>query len=402
MISPIELPTSGKLNGYQKKTLFSIDEKNLVHFPLSNYQESKNLVFDNGFPDIRLAPTELLLREFRSLARLQTFKQYLKYGSPKGSAYLLEMLSTFLTDTRGLPVTSSNLMITKGAQMGIYLTTKLLIKPYDHVIVGEPGYFAASLTFQQAGAVINRVPVDASGISVDAIEALCLKKEIRLVYVIPHHHFPTTVTLSPERRIRLLELAVRYKFAIVEDDYDFDFHYNSSPVLPMASLDYHGNVIYIGTLTKTLVPSIRLGFMVAPENFIDAVAHIRRSIDWQGDSMMEASIAELYKNGTIGRHIKKVVKLYHERRDYFCTQLNDKIGDRVSFKVPDGGMAVWVNFNDCDLKTISEKAAGKGLTVSNGSIYNTGTINYNAARLGFASLNFKEQEDAISVLSKSI
>jgi GntR family transcriptional regulator/MocR family aminotransferase len=286
--------------------------------------------------------------------------------------------------------------------MGIFLTTRLLLKPGDNVIVGEPGYFAVNLTFQQAGAVINRVPVDEFGIDVDAIASLCIKKEIRLLYVIPHHHYPTTSTLIPERRIRLLELAVQYKFAIIEDDYDYDFHYNSSPMLPMASLDNHGNVIYIGTLTKTLVPAIRIGFMVAPENFINSVSNLRRAIDWQGDTLMEVAIAQLYKNGIIERHIKKAVKLYHERRDYFCRQLKDRIGEYISFKVPDGGMAVWTKFNGVDLKLITEKAAKKGLAMNNSELFNTGTKDYNATRLGFASLSLKEQDWVIEILKDSI
>src|SRR5690606_35268829 len=106
-------------------------------------------------------------------------------------------------------------------------------------------------------------------------------------YVIPHHHHPTTVTLSAERRIRLLSLAQQYNFAIIEDDYDYDFHYTASPIVPVASLDQNGNVIYIGTLSKTLAPAIRVGFMIAPKNFIDEAVAVRRSIDFQGDSILE-------------------------------------------------------------------------------------------------------------------
>jgi GntR family transcriptional regulator/MocR family aminotransferase len=170
----------------------------------------------------------------------------------------------------------------------------------------------------------------------------------------------------------------------------------------MSSLDNHGNVIYIGTLTKTFVPAIRLGFIVAPENFINSVSNIRRTIDWQGDSMMEVTIAQLYKNGTIERHIKKSVKLYRERRDYFCGLLKDKAGDYISFKVPDGGMSVWANFNDVNLKLVAEKAAKKGLTMSDGSLFNTGSKNYNSARLGFASLNLAEQDKAVEILASCI
>ena len=178
--------------------------------------------------------------------------------------------------------------------MAINLAAKLLIEPGDHVIVGEPSYFGASITFKQNGGILNRVQVDEQGMDVDRVEKLCRTKKIRLVYVIPHHQHPTTVTMPPERRLKLLKLAEEYKFAIIEDDYDYDFHYASSPMLPMASLDEHGSVIYIGTLTKTFAPAVRVGFMVAPENFINFAAGLRRTMDWQGDPLMEVALLELY------------------------------------------------------------------------------------------------------------
>lgn len=113
--------------------------------------------------------------------------------------------------------------------------------------------------------------------------------------------------------------------------------------------------------------------------------------------MMEVAIAELYRNGTIARHVKKAVKIYQERRDLFCGLLKDKLGDKVSFKIPDGGMSVWVTFNNTDLKQIVEKAAQKGLILNDASKYNK-YFNYNASRFGFASLNFEEQERAVEIL----
>jgi GntR family transcriptional regulator / MocR family aminotransferase len=397
-VKPSKITPVDTLGHYPDKTLFKINESEIITFPTPNFQDSKKLVINDGFPDIRFAPMELLMRELRIMAKRSSSRKYLMYGNPAGSPYLLETLSAHLSDSRGLSITEKNVMITNGAQMGIYLAAHLLLKKGDHVIVGEPGYFAANLTFQQAGATLSRVPVDDFGMDVNAVEAICKKKTIRLVYVIPHHHHPTTVTLSPDRRMKLLELAGKYKFAIVEDDYDFDFHYSSNPILPMASLDHHGNIIYIGTLSKTIAPAIRIGFMIAPENFIKAAAILRRGMDRQGDSLMEVAIAELYKNGTIGRHIKKVVKVYHERRDHFCQLLRDSFGDQIKFKIPDGGMSVWVRFNEINLKALSTKASEKGVVISDGVLYNTFRTNYNAARLGFASLDLKEQKQIVHIL----
>ncbi len=400
-VKPRNLPSLSTSRSFANQSAFSVPESPVL-FPMTSFPSEADVAIDDGFPDPRLAPMDLLAREYRRVSKLSGFKKYLRYGNPYGADDLLDALSIFLNDTRGLSVSNRHLMITRGTQMGIFIAARLLVRPGDHVVVGEPGYFAAHLTLRQAGAFLNRVPVDEYGIEVNAIESLCKKKKIRLVYAIPHHHHPTTVTLIPERRVRLLELAARYSFAIIEDDYDYDFHYHSGPVLPMASLDLHGNVIYVGTFSKLLAPAVRIGFMAAPENVIRATANLRREIDWQGDTMMEAALAELFRNGTIGRHIRKVVKLYHERRDHFCRLLTETCGKHISFKVPDGGMSVWAHFKGVPVARVAAKAMRHGLAISDGKLYNTTAVNYNAIRMGFASLNLDEQEKAVEILKKCL
>lgn len=386
---------------YPRETAFTIDESRLTVFPTSGAPKKAPLVIDDGFPDIREAPMEAFTRELRSLSKRDVYHKYYRYQDARGIAYLREVLSAHLNDSRGLPVSADNIMVTTGAQMGIYLTARLLVEPGEEVIVGDPCFWGATRTLRQTGASINTVPVDSEGMDIDAVEELCQEKEIRLLYIIPHHQHPTTVTLPPHRRIRLLELAARYNFAIIEDDYDYSFHYASSPVLPMASLDQQGNVIYIGTLSKTLVPSIRIGFIVAPENFIANISHLRRSVDWQGDSMKEMAVARMYEDGAIERHIKKMVQLYRKRRDHFCGLLQEKIGNRVLFNKPDGGMSVWATFKNTDLAIVEKNARQKGLKINNCRMYNKEST-YQSIRLGFASLNIEEQEKAIEILSNSL
>jgi GntR family transcriptional regulator/MocR family aminotransferase len=381
---------------------FSYDEKRIVPVTISDFPVAGQLAFNDGFPDTRLAPTEELIRSMRSFSRLSANKKYLMYGGAQGTLFLRETLASFLSDTRGLAIKPENILITRGAQMGIYLASSVLLKPGEEVIVGTPGYTAVNLTFQQLQAKINYIPVDDEGLDVEAVERLCKKKKIKMLYVIPHHHNPTAVTLIPERRMHLLDLAAKYNFAIMEDDYDYDFHYASKPIMPMASHDRYGNVIYIGTFTKTLAPAIRFGFLVAPANFVQATTYLRKSIDTQGDSLMENAIAGLYKDGTIVRHIKKSVKLYKERRDHFCELLQSELGDHVSFKVPDGGMSVWTKFLKEDLRIISTRAKSKGLMMKDGKEYDTEKVKHNSIRLGFASLNFKEQERAVRILRECV
>ncbi|MBC9797929.1 PLP-dependent aminotransferase family protein [Sinomicrobium weinanense] len=402
LLSPERIAEKEEPYTVPESTHFNFDENRIFPIVSSGFPPEGKLVFNDGFPDPRLAPVEALLRNMRSLSRRAVHKKYFMYGGSQGTLILRKTLSEHLSDTRGLPVTPENILITKGSQMGIFLATSLLIQPGEDIIIGEPGFTGAEFAFRQLEARINRVPVDEDGIDVEAIERLCRTKTIRFVYVIPHHHNPTTVTLTPERRIKLLELALAYKFAILEDDYDYDFHYASKPMMPMASLDRYGSVIYIGTLTKTLAPAIRIGFMVAPENFIRSATHLRKSIDVQGDSLMENAIAELYREGAIARHIKRSVRLYRERRDHLCRLLREELGNSVSFKIPDGGMSVWTTFQGEDLTTISKNAREKGLILPDGKEHDTSSKKYNATRLGFASLNFEEQEQAVGILKALI
>lgn len=401
-LSPKALTAGVGMGPYPSNISYPLAVETAAKFPESASLESRNLVLDGGLPDVRLAPVAELIREYRVLSKRKTMAKYLKYGEPAGSRYLIETLAEFLRETRALPISEENLMITRGAQMAFHIAARLLLKPGDHVVVGAPGYTNIDGLFRLLGAIIDRIPVDGFGIDIDSLDSLCRKVTPRIVYVLPHHHYPTNVTLIPERRIRLLELAVRHQFAIIEDDFDYDFEYDSGPFLPMASLDDHGSVIYVGTLAKTVFPSMRVGFLVAPINLIQAAVQIRRSIDLQGDSMMEAAIAELYRHGTMKAHIRKAVKIYRQRRDHMSALLRDAFGDRISFGVPTGGMGFWAQFPGSDLDRVAQIAYVNGLTMSDRLVFNPGTDSPDWARLGFASLNLSEQETAIGILKDSV
>jgi GntR family transcriptional regulator/MocR family aminotransferase len=385
------------------ETFFQVPEKLAASHPFSRSIEG-TLVFNDGFPDTRIAPIELLVREYRRFASYRFTHKYLMYGPEQGSENLRIELARFLSETRGLQVGPDQILITKGVQMALYLCAQVLLSKNDTVIAGDPGYGGANEVFEQAGAQLELVPVDEHGIDLDAVEAICKRKKVRLIYVIPHHHTPTTVTLSSERRLRLLELALKYRFAILEDDYDFDFHYASSPILPLASVDYYGNVIYIGSFCKTIAPGIRIGFMVAPNNLLVQATRLRKLIDRQGEQLLEEAMANLLKNGDIGRHLKKANKLYQERRDVLCRLLQEKLGSYLSFQVPDGGFAVWATYHHgLDPAQVAQQAAGLGLTVSDGrSYYYDKAYKHHSVRLGFASLTPTELEEAVGLLKRAV
>jgi len=313
------------------------------------------------------------------------------------------VLSDYLNASRGLQTTFENILVTRGSQMALYLLSLVLFSKGDTVIVGETNYYYADHTFLMAGVQLARIKVDDCGIDVDAIEKLCLRKKIKALFITSHHHYPTTVTLSAARRIKLLSLAEKYGFIIIEDDYDYDFHYLSSPLLPLVSADNKGMVVYIGTLSKTVAPAIRTGYIVAPQNLITELTRVRQLVDCQGDPIMELALIEMFEEGHIKRHMKKAVLAYHKRRDFVCGLLQDSLSDIIDFKIPDGGLAIWAKFHkSVPLPPLSEKLKSQGLILSNGLIHNTSSATLNATRMGFGWMNEAEAEQAVDLLTKTI
>ncbi|MDN5217268.1 PLP-dependent aminotransferase family protein [Fulvivirgaceae bacterium BMA12] len=364
------------------------------------YAEHSMLEIDEGSPDERLAPIEDLYRYCKAIARSKAGRKLLKYHDVQGEISFRKSLSKYLSETRGLHYPDENIFITRGSQMAIYLIFNTLVKKHDNVIVGASNYGAANAVIKNLEANLLKVPVDDNGIVVSAIEEACQRTNVRAVYITPHHHFPTTVTLSAQRRIELLKLAEKYRFVILEDDYDYDYHYSSSPILPLASLDHQGLVIYVGAFSKLLAPSIRIGYLAAPMPLIRELRKLRKIIDRQGDPIMEKALGEMIREGELQRHLKKSVRIYKERRDLFCRLLQENLGDHVDFKVPAGGMVVWTRFGKhIDLAELAQALKRKKIFIG---IQKDFVLEHNAIRFGFASLNEREIYQSIASLKETL
>ena len=360
------------------------------------------MYLNDGISDARLTPTEDLARIYRRISSRKHIYKEMSYGSLFGNEKLRETLSEYLNKTRGLNTTKENILITRGSQMGIYLSAKLLLKKDDIILVGKTNYTSADTTFLQREANILRIAVDENGLVTQEIENICKSQKIKAVFVTSHHHHPTTVTLSAERRIHLLNLSKKYKFAIIEDDYDYDFNYNHSPILPLASHDINGNVVYIGSVCKTVAPVFRVGYLIAPTTFVNEAAKQRRFIDRQGDALLELTFEEFIKNGDLDRHIKKVMKIYKFRRDLFCQLLKEHFYDIFDFKIPKGGMAVWAKLNKkYSWEKVSEVTRNYQLEIGDWERYDNAKQHHNGIRIGFATYDEKEIYELINRFRKT-
>ena len=298
------------------------------------------IVLAGGVPDLRLVPAAPLWRAYRrALAR--GAPELLGYGDPRGHERLRRALAEMLSATRGLAATADDLVITRGSQMALHLVAGALVSPGDAVAVESFGYRPAWEALRARGARLVPVPVDADGIDVDRLAAIARRRRLRAVYVTPHHQYPTAVAMAPARRLALLDLARAHGFAILEDDYDNEFHYQGRPILPLASADSAGAVVYIGTLSKVLAPALRIGYVVAPPPVLERLVALRQLTDGQGDLITEAAVAELIEDGELQRHVRRMRRIYQGRRETLVAALRQQLADVLAFTVPPGGMALW-------------------------------------------------------------
>jgi GntR family transcriptional regulator/MocR family aminotransferase len=369
---------------------------------LSKRQTHDFIHFSDGLPDARLIPFEMLSRAMRHALITSARNNKLGYGDPKGAIILREALAHMLNMQRGLHAKTENICVVRGSQMGIFVIAKTFITAGDFVAVEQLGNPLARETIKNCGANILSVSHDAEGIDVDDLELLCIKQKVSAVYVTPHHHIPTTVTMSLPRRIKLLALAEQYDFLIIEDDNDHEFNFSRSPALPIASMPNSKRVIYIGSLSKVLTPSLRLGYIVAPEEIIHLCANQVMLIDRQGNQITELAVAELLHTGEIKRHLLRMLKIYEERRSYLFNLLHKELGEYLSFDLAESGLAFWLKIDACiNIQELIKEAEFQKVRFQVGRLYSHQENQVSAIRMGFANLNNAELAQGVSRLKSA-
>lgn len=352
---------------------------------------------NDGNPDLKLHPVHEFSRWYSAAMKRKSLISKWNQTTPLSYSKFETELCNYLNATRGFHIKPNNLISTRSTEMSLYIVSQLLIKPNDVVLVGHLSNYASNMIFQQAGATIKTIPVDENGLDVDYIKTHFIKGSIRSVYVCAHRHYPTTATLSAERRLKLLELAKIYKFAIIEDDYDYDFQYNGSAMLPMASADANGVVVYLGKLGQSLFPSFQTGFVVAPESLISEAKNYLQLLDKQGDLIQEQILAELIHEGEIYRLLKKNMITYKQRRDCLCNHLTSNFKDIISWQKPSGGLAIWLVFNKkISLIKLAEAAEKQNLFLPKTILYQDKDTC--AIRFGFGQLNEEQIESVVKKL----
>ena len=389
---------SNKINdaySYPKTTGFPFQ----TSFHLASTQEFSEAKFflNDGQADLRLHPIHEFSKWYGTSMKRKSLISKWNNTSKNSYSTFENQLCNFLNATRGFHIKPTNLISTRSTEMSLYIISQLLIRKKDVVLVGNLSNYNANMIFQEAGADIKTIPVDENGLDINYIEKHFTKGKIRCVYVCSNRDYPTTNTLSAERRLQLLQLAKKYQFAIIEDDFDYDFQLDGSAMLPMASSDGNGMVIYLGKLGQSLFPSFQTGFVAAPENLISEAKNYLQMLDKQGDLIQEQVLSELIYEGEIHRLLKKNSIIYKQRRDYTYECLKRYFNETIQFKKPSGGLAIWIEFlPSISLIQLAEEVSKLDVFLPKTILYQD--KNTCAIRFGFGHLSEEEIEIVVSKL----
>jgi len=350
--------------------------------------------FRVGIPDATLFPLDtwrrLLARELRDTAG------FAHYAEPAGHPGLRAAIARHVGVSRSVRAGADDVLVTQGAQQALDLLCRVLLEPGDRVAVEEPGYRMAKLLFASHGAEVVGVPVDGEGLDVAA-----LPTRTKLVYVTPSHQFPLGTAMSLARRTALLAWADRAGAVVVEDDYDSEFRFSDRPLEPLQSLDRDGRVAYVGSFSKTLLPMLRLGFLIAPASLRDALHHARQLSGWHGDLPAQAALAGFIDEGLFARHLRRATKVYAERHERITTALQRVFAGRLTPVPSAAGLHLCALADDeTGLEPIAARAAEAGAAIQTLSDL-CGGFPRQGVVLGYGSIPSASIDAGLAVLAEA-
>lgn len=335
--------------------------------------------------------------------------QALQYGITEGYVPLREMICRF-TNRSGLNVAPENVLITSGSQQALDLLGKILIDPGDRILVESPTYLGALQAWAPYGAEYITVPTDKDGMVVDALEA-ALQKHPKFIYAIPNFHNPLGVTLTLERRRKLVNLAERYGVPIIEDDPYGQLRYEGEPVPSLLTLDgamrksstpgYNGNVIYLSTFSKTLAPGLRMAWVTAQTSLIRKLVQAKQAADLHSPTFNQMVAYEVGHGGFLDRHIHVIRKVYKERRDIMLAALDTCFPHQMDWTHPQGGLFLWAMApKDVDTTKVLQRAVEEKVAFVPGESFHPDGDGKNTMRLNFSNASPDDIRKGIARLGK--
>ncbi|ADL11752.1 PLP-dependent aminotransferase family protein [Acetohalobium arabaticum] len=362
--------------------------------------------FAGGFPSKDCLPIDQV-QEVNKRLLLEAEEEMLQYSPTEGQEDLRKYIVDFMAQ-KGIDVGVDNILVTSGSQQGLDLVSKIFINPGDKVITESPSYVGGLGAIRNYRGDILSIKVDNKGLRLDLLEAELERltnngQQIKFIYLVADFNNPTGLSLAVERREKLVELAEKYEFLILEDDPYSKLKYDGPERPAIKNFDKQGRVIYLGSFSKIFIPGIRVGWVVAAEEVIQKLILAKQSTDLCSNSMGQRLIAACGREGIIDNQIKKLCRLYRRRRDKTMESLNKYFPPEVNWTEPEGGFYTWVELPPyLNSKDLLFKAIEQNVAYVSGEAFSSSGQKQNAFRLSFSQPTLEEIEEGIYRLSEVI
>jgi GntR family transcriptional regulator / MocR family aminotransferase len=354
--------------------------------PFANLESRPTRAFRANLPALDLFPTRIWTRIAERRLRHLSIPQLLGCDT-MGYLPLRIAVADYLNTSRGTRCTPEQVMIVSGMQEALDLAGRLILNPGDQVCLEEPGYPGAAMAFEALGAKICAAPVDSQGMELPGQRA----RNAKLVYVTPGHQFPVGMTMSLARRLQLLEWARRSRALIFEDDYDSEFRYAGRPIPALQGLDQHGLVLFAGSFSKVLFPSLRLGYLVLPPDLVDSFAAAKSVLNRHAAPFEQTVLCDFINEGHIGRHLRRMREVYAERLSILMESAQKKLTGLLELSSVEAGLQTvgWL-CPAIDSAAATRAAQARKVEVTPLSIYSRRAMRREGLQLGFAAVNGQE------------
>lgn len=393
-----------RIEAVAKRPRLSRAGQRLENLDPSPILERAELEFDfrYGLPIVGAFPFNTWSRIVARRAMMSATSM-LGYGEAAGYQPLRTELAEYLRRARGVVCDADQIIITNGSQQALDLIARVLVNPGDRVILEEPAYEGAREVFQVSGARIDAVPVDKHGLQVDRLPGG--STPCRIVYVTPSHQFPTGAVLSADRRRKLLKWAQRQGCFVIEDDYDGELRYDIRPLEAIKAAEPQEQVIYIGTMSKVLFPSLRLGYLVSPLQLVKALVAAKHVTDRQTAFLLQTSLSDFMAQGHFNRHLLRAKRLCAHRRRALLEAIDQHLGPKVSVTGANAGIHVMMSFNarsTDDVERVIARSADVGVGIYPIAPYYLHAPRRAGLLLGYASMEADMIREGIKRLAAVI
>ena len=347
-------------------------------------QRSDVISFAGGLPSAQAFPVKELADAFQATFAEQGAAA-LQYGMTEGYEPLRQWVADRLQH-QGITCSSKNVIITNGSQQVLDLVCRILVNPGETIVVENPTYLAALQVFNGGQAKLIPVLVDEFGMDIEALAQILQTEQPKLIYVNPTFQNPTGVTMPLARRQRLAELASQYRVPVLEDNPYGELRFDGEHLPPVKSMPGGEWVLYAGTISKIVAPGLRIGWMVASEEFIEKMASAKQLSDVLTNSLTQRALYRYLSDNNVEKHIQTIVAQYREQRDVMLESMKEYFPASVSWIVPDGGMFIWAKLPEhVDTNELLPKAVENKVAFVPGAPFYANGTGHNTMRLNFSN-----------------